>query len=276
MNRKLIFLDIDGTLTEPGSNVPPVSAVRAIRKAREKGNPVFLCTGRNFGMLRPVLEYGFDGVVASSGGYIRCGDNVIYDCPLTEEIKHKIFATLKGKGIYRTVECLDGAYTDEALKDFLMKNAHEGSNSEMLRWRRHIEESLHIRPMAEYQNQPVYKVIAMCKDQKILEQAKICLGDELNFCIQEPDRFGYVTAEIISREFDKGTGIRKVCDHLGISPAHTIAFGDSINDVEMMEAVALGICMENGSARLKELADEICPAVEKDGLYLAFEKHHLI
>ena len=33
MNKKLIFLDIDGTLTSPGSNVPPASALEAIRKA---------------------------------------------------------------------------------------------------------------------------------------------------------------------------------------------------------------------------------------------------
>ena len=32
---KLIFLDIDGTLTEPGSNVPPESALKAIRKTQE-------------------------------------------------------------------------------------------------------------------------------------------------------------------------------------------------------------------------------------------------
>ena len=55
---KLIFLDIDGTLTTPGSNVPPESALRAIRGAQAAGNKVFLCTGRNYAMLEPVLQYG--------------------------------------------------------------------------------------------------------------------------------------------------------------------------------------------------------------------------
>lgn len=73
--RKLIFLDIDGTLTEPGHNVPPESAVEAIKEARRRGHLVFLCTGRNLGMLSPVLEGGiYDGVVGSSGGYIQVGD----------------------------------------------------------------------------------------------------------------------------------------------------------------------------------------------------------
>ena len=53
---KLIFLDIDGTLTPAGSNVPPESALKAIRAAQAKGHTVFLCTGRNLAMLAPVLE----------------------------------------------------------------------------------------------------------------------------------------------------------------------------------------------------------------------------
>lgn len=53
MERKLIFLDIDGTLTEPGKNVPPASAVEAVRAARTNGHRVVLCSGRNRGMLSP-------------------------------------------------------------------------------------------------------------------------------------------------------------------------------------------------------------------------------
>ena len=61
---KAVFLDIDGTLTTPGSNVPPASALEAVKKAQEKGHPVFLCSGRNQGMLSPLLKYGFDGYIA--------------------------------------------------------------------------------------------------------------------------------------------------------------------------------------------------------------------
>ena len=52
---KLIFLDIDGTLTVAGENTPPKSALDAIRRTQAKGNKVFLCTGRNLDMLKPLL-----------------------------------------------------------------------------------------------------------------------------------------------------------------------------------------------------------------------------
>ncbi len=276
MERKVIFLDIDGTLTEPGSNEPPKSALKAIEGARKKGNYVFLCTGRNYDMLLPLLKYDFDGVVASSGGYIRYGDQIIYDNPMTEAQKETSMRLLQKNGIYRTVECVEGAYTDEGFKEFLQQNATEGSNSEMLRWRRQIEESLRIRPMSEYEGQPVYKIVFMCQNEKQLEEPIRELGDEFDICIQDTNCYGYVNGEMISKDYDKGKGVRCVCDALGVPIENSVAFGDSMNDKEMMETAGLAICMANGSPRLKELADDICPAVTEDGLWHAFEKYHLM
>ena len=95
MNSKLIFLDVDGTLTPPGGQEPPESAVRAIKRAQERGHKVFLCSGRNNAMMEPLYKYGFDGGIASCGGYVYAGDEVLYDCPLTEEQKHKLITLMK-------------------------------------------------------------------------------------------------------------------------------------------------------------------------------------
>lgn len=276
MKKKIIFLDIDGTLTEPGCNEPPESALQAIRAAQEKGNLVFLCTGRNYDMLSPLLQYGFDGVIASSGAYIRCGDDVIYDCPMTEAERKTVMELLQKNGIFRTVECVDGSYTDEGFKQFLEENAEAGGNSELLRWRRQIEASLNIRPMAEYRGQPVYKLVMIFRSEKQLDEPRRVLGETFDFCIQESDQYGFMNGELIKKEYNKGIALRKVCDHYGVSAEDSIAYGDSMNDLEMMEAAGISICMENGSGKLKELADEVCPSVEKDGIYHSFKKYHLL
>ena len=275
MNRKIIFLDIDGTLTEPGKNQPPQSALKAIRKAQEKGNYVFLCSGRNYDMLSPLLPLKFDGVVASCGGYIRFQDQVIYDCPMTETQKKTAMEVLQRNKVFRTIECIDGSYTDEGLKDFLEKHALEGSNSEMLRWRRQLEESLNIRPMAEYQGQPVYKIVAMAESAEQFEEAKAMLGQEFKFCLQEPDQYGFINGELVNRKFDKGKGVERVCEYLKIPVKDTVGFGDSMNDEEMLRTVGLSICMANGSEKMKALADDVCPAVTEDGLYQGFLKYGL-
>ena len=54
-----------------------------------------------------------------------------------------------------------------------------------------------------------------------------------------------------------------------------MGFGDSMNDKEMLEAVGVSVCMANGSSKIKELADDVCPAVGQDGLYQGFLKHGL-
>lgn len=269
---KIIFLDIDGTLTEAGTNVPPESAVKAIRAAQRSGHLVYLCTGRNYDMLRPLLAYGFDGVVASTGGYICCGDQVIYDCPMTQKQQKLVLDTLEQNGIFRTIECLDGSFTDDGFKEFLLENAADGSNSELLRWRKQIEKELNIRSMREYKGQPVYKVVIMSPDRQRVQKAEKRLEQDFLFCMQEAEPYGIVNGEVINRQFDKGQAVQRVCEHMHISVNDSIAFGDSMNDKDMLETAGYAVCMENGSDTLKKMSDGICPSVGQDGLYLAFSK----
>lgn len=276
MKKKIIFLDIDGTLTEAGSNEPPASALQAIRAAQDKGNYIFLCSGRNYGMLSPLLSYGFDGVIASAGGYIRFGDEVIYDCPMEQKQQNKLMSLFSSRGIYRTVESFDRTYTDESFKDFLRANADKGNNSELLRWREQIESSLNIRPMEEYAGEPVYKMIIMSETKDQMMAAYDEFKEDFYLCIQDEEASGIINGEIINRKFDKGKGVERVCAYLNIPVEDTIAFGDSMNDLEMIETAGVGICMENGSEALKKAADDICPSVGEDGLFYAFSKYNLM
>lgn len=276
MESRLIFLDIDGTLTEAGSNRPPASALKAIAKAQANGHRVVLCSGRNYGMLAPLLQFGFDGAIGCAGGYIRYGDEVVYDCPMTEAQRKKSMEAFEQSGVYRTIEGRENTYTDEAFKEFLAQNAAQGANSELLRWRQQIESSLGIRPMAEYKGEPIYKIVFMSRDAQSLERPRMLLQDEFDFCIQDADKYGIINGELINKAFNKGSAVKRLCEYLHMPLSSTIAFGDSMNDLEMLQTAELGICMANGSPTLKKLADEVCPAVGDDGLYTAFEQHGLL
>ncbi len=274
MKRKLIFLDIDGTLTPAGSNVPPESAMKAVRMAQAKGNPVFLCTGRNPGMLAPVLALGFEGAVAGAGGYVFAGDKVLFDCPMPMEEFETGMRLLKEQGVFRTIEAKDTTWGDEDLGDFLAQ-AGEG-NSELVRWRKALAEQLNIRPMAEYDGSPIYKIVFMCKEARQLEPARQALEKNYNFVVQDVAAHHCLNGELINRKFDKGRGVKIVADYYGLPIEDTYGFGDSMNDLEMIQTVGTSVCMDNGSPKLKEISDLVCPAVEADGLYWAFEKLGLI
>ncbi|MBR1857576.1 MAG: HAD family hydrolase [Oribacterium sp.] len=274
MKKKLIFVDIDGTLTPAGTNVPPDSAVEAIKKAQQNGHKVFLCTGRNFDMLKPVLKYDFDGVVGSSGGYVTCGDEILYDCPMSTEQLNIALESLHKNGVFCTIEGKDGSFGDANLKDFL--DSTEGGNSEIERWRKALSENLGIRPMDEYDGQPIYKVVIMARENSQIDECRSLLEKDFSFVIQDVPAHGCVNGELINRKFDKGKGVRLIAEHLGIPIEDTIGFGDSMNDLEMIETVGVSVCMANGSEKLKEISDIVCPSVTEDGLAKAFADLKLI
>ena len=274
MKQKLIFLDIDGTLTPAGSNVPPESAMRAVKRAQEKGHRVFLCTGRNPAMLSPVLALGFDGAVAGAGGYVFAGDEVLFDCPMPKEDFETGMKLLRDHGVFRTIEAKDATWGDEDLGDFLAQ-AGEG-NSELVRWRKALAEQLNIRPMKEYDGRPVYKIVFMCKEASQLEPARKALEKDYSFIVQDVAAHNCLNGELINRKYDKGRGVKIVADAFGMGLEDTIGFGDSMNDLEMIETVGYSVCMDNGSPALKEKSDMVCPSVEEDGLYRAFEQLGLI
>jgi len=274
MDRKLIFLDIDGTFTEAGSNVPPASALEAVKRARANGHKVLLCTGRNPAMLAPVLAYGFDGAVACGGGHVFVDGEVLFDCPMTEEQRTEGMRLLGEQGVFRTIEARDVTYGDEDLADFLA-SAGEG-NSELIRWRKALAEQLNIHSMKEYDGRPIYKIVFMCRTMDQLEPARKALEKDFNFVVQDVAAHNCLNGELINRKFDKGRGVRIVAKHFDMPIEDTIGFGDSMNDLEMIETVGVSVCMDNGSPLLKAKSKIVCPAVTEDGLYKAFEQLGLI
>ena len=270
MSTKLIFLDIDGTLTPAGSNEPPASALAAIRSAQAAGNKVFLCTGRNLDMLSPLLKFGFDGVIASAGGYVTLGEQVLFDCPMDPEIQKTAMELLAREGVFRTIEAKDATYGDENLSSFL-EQAGDG-NSELIRWRKALAEQLNIQPMERYGGRPIYKIVYMCQTREQLQPAIDAVGHELNFVIQALSDHNCLNGELINRRFDKGTGVRLIAQTLGVPIADTYGFGDSMNDLEMIQTVGVSVCMDNGNPQLKAISSLVCPSVEHDGLAWAFEK----
>lgn len=276
MEQKLIFLDIDGTLTMPGSTEPPASALEAIRRAQAAGHLVLLCSGRNKQMVSPLLKYGFDGFIASAGGYIEQGGQVLYDCPMEQEQLNRVLECFRQGGMSTAMECLNGSYADQRFREFVLRRAMSRGNTEFERWKKMVEDNKFFRPVEEYDGAPVYKVVFMSENSEQLQGIRKQLESEFRFCLFLPAPGIATNGELINRRFSKGSAIRKICGHLNIPVENTVAIGDSMNDYEMIQTAALGICMDNGVPELKAIADDICPAVSDDGLYKAFQKHGLM
>ena len=130
--------------------------------------------------------------------------------------------------------------------------------------------------MTEYRGQPAYKIVFMSPSLEALREPQKILAEDFDFCVQGEDQYGFVNGELVNRKFNKGTAVEKVCEHLHISIADSIAVGDSMNDLEMLKTAGISICMANGNEQLKELVDDVCPSVQEDGIRAAFMKYHLL
>ena len=83
---------------------------------------------------------------------------------------------------------------------------------------------------------------------------------------------GVYNGELISLTENKGTAIRRTAELLHENADNTIAFGDSMNDYEMLQVCNYGVAMKNACQELKAGADSICESVENDGVYYEMER----
>ena len=275
MERKIIFLDIDGTIADPGGMAPIPSALEAMVRARAKGHKVVLCSGRGYDALRPMLDFDYDAVVANAGAHITCGGEVLVDFSLPLETLARMRELLDQAGILYSVMCREGSFHTPGYRDLILKSARQGSNSELSRWVRFFEEREEVT-LAEYRGQSAQKIIFLAPSPERIEGSAAALANEFECCIMGTDQFGTTNGELIHRAHNKGAAVRVLCEHWGLPLSASIAFGDSMNDASMLTAAGLGVCMGNGSHELKALADEVCLPYDQAGVLRALEAHGLI
>jgi len=74
-------------------------------------------------------------------------------------------------------------------------------------------------------------------------------------------------ADVIPVSSGKGGSIGRILAYFNLDASQALAFGDSYNDIEMLQSVGTGVAMGNAAARLKEIADDVCGNVSEDGIY---------
>ena len=74
----------------------------------------------------------------------------------------------------------------------------------------------------------------------------------------------------------KAEGIKRVLDYYHADETDAFAFGDDLNDREMIALAGVGVAMGNGKYAVKAIADFVTAPVDEDGIYLAFERYGLL
>lgn len=114
MHKKIIFLDVDGTLVDFHGDLPE-SAREAVLQAKANGHRLVVCTGRLKAQIYPqVLAMGFDGIIASAGAYVECDGREIYRHVVDSEHLRRITDYFEAADIAYCYQTADGVIVTES------------------------------------------------------------------------------------------------------------------------------------------------------------------
>lgn len=278
--RKIIFLDVDGTLVDYHNRIPE-SAIRAIRQARENGHMVYVCTGRSRAEMQPELwEIGLDGMIGGNGSYVEHQGQVVMHQLLSEEDSRAIVDWLHERGLEFYLESNNGLFASENFREraretLRIYSINKGKTAEEVA-DQEVEDVIHgmIFDGQLYRNDlnKVSFVLDSYQDHLDSKQAFPQLVANTWGGRGESALFG----DLGVKDIDKAHAISVLLHHIGANQVDTIAFGDAKIDIPMLNYCATGVAMGNGGAEILAMADMITDDVEEDGLYNAFEKLGLL
>lgn len=278
--RKYLFFDIDGTLTGASRQVTK-KTVMAIRQARENGHLAFLCTGRApISIAKDIKEIGFDGIIASAGGFISVGDKYIFENFIDVRILSQVILLFTNAKILFSLETKDALYQTPGVQDFFDKRhqADIENNLELARFfeaRKNEEVRLPISKFDILKNR-VTKVCFISEDKLAFYDCVKYLKDYFNIVIFSKESDDFINGEIILKNCTKGDALKRIIAYFDGNIDDTIAFGDSMNDYQMIEAAACGVVSYLAPEKLKAVASDVFEDPDDDGIYKAIKQLGLI
>lgn len=256
-NIKIIFFDIDGTLIAMNHDKISKKVLQTLKQLQQKGIKLCIATGRGPMMIPRFDNVEFDLFLAYNGSYCYTKEEILYSHAIsTRDIDTVINNADKMKKIVAL-----------ATKDSIVAN---GVDPNLIEYCSFGKAEIKIeKDFEEAKKEGVYQILMGIRENEYEEAIE-------NVSSVKISAWWDRAVDIIPSDAGKGIGIERVLKYYGFDKTQSMAFGDGNNDIEMLQAVGIGIAMDNASDELKAVADEICEDVVEDGIYQFCLKKHLI
>lgn len=270
MEKKIIFLDIDGTLTKTGGKVSQLN-IEAISLARRNGHQVYICTGRNLCSINPQIQsIGFDGIICSAGGHVEVNGKEIYSDYIPQNTMKKLIKTLDNYHIEYALETTNYTYMSKRMPEYFLGDITQKPLLEKQQRIDAIMQEFHAVSIENYKEEHVHKLCFCAMDEQSLKELEELYEKDFYVIIHHVGQTKAINGELIPRSTNKATGIQQILHHTNSSRENTIGVGDSMNDYQMIQYVQYGVAMLNGAQELKDISDKIARDVEDDAIYHLF------
>lgn len=287
---KLVAIDLDGTMLNSYGVVTDVTR-NTIKKIIEKGNEVIIASGRPTDSIKSISKE-----IGSENYFIAGNGALIYDIKKEKIIYEKYLEKQKVLEIIKICEensISYSVYTDKTILATSLKYNvlyyHKENLKKEEEKRTHISIVNNMYEYVESLENAKFLKITICDDSKtifnsILRKIKQINGIEVLEVSHmsrkiikqgtEDIPIEYFYTEITDAEVDKWNAIQFLCEKIGIKEEEVIAIGDNINDKKMIENAGLGIAMNGSTNIVTEVAEDIAPSNNEDGVAKILQKYY--
>lgn len=269
MKIKLIALDLDGTLLD-SNGVISNKTCDTIKKAIKRGIEIVPATGRNIGLICEEIK-AIDGIryaITSNGAAVIDirEERVIFSNFINLDILKRIIDLIKNYPIVIELYADGHAYVDRDVFDNPEKyNLNENQIHLMSYNHILIDNFFNLIDESKDTNwiKCVEKINIPFLNEDIKKKVLKNLSDEVNEI--KITSSGKDNLEINISSANKGNGLEKLVNILGIRLEEVAAIGDNNNDIEMIEKSGFGIAMGNAIDEMKNKAGYVTVDNDKDG-----------
>lgn len=276
MSIRAIAFDLDDTLLRPDASVSDYT-VDVLHRAAAQGIIILPASGRTRDSMWPAVSR-----INCASAFISCNGADIWglrpvsggkfppngaDCPLLKqellpvELAHEVARFASDRNIYcQTYSPSRFFYSIE--NDYAVSYANSSSL-----------EGEYVGDLTTFIRQPVTKLLMMDTPERIAElyqEARTIFGGQASLTCSKP-----YFLECNPLLATKGNALRWCGEHFGFEMNELIAFGDSLNDVSMLEAAGTGIAMGNAREDVKDMGFAVCGTNEEDGVARYIEENIL-
>lgn len=271
---KLVALDLDGTLFDNSSHISERN-LTAIRSITDKGIHVVISTGRPFEGIPfdQIKGTGINYAITANGSgiYEISTGKCLYENAMDEELVTPILnflltrdihmdAFIGGKG-YTPVQCVETAQkltVPSSIKNYIITT------------RTRLDNILQFIHENQLKVQKMTLNFYPAADGTLIDRETV-----RKFLVSNPSITtvcgGYNNLEFTRADANKGVGLRKLAEILGVNLDATMAIGDTENDLAIIEAAGIGVAMGNATDAVKARADYVTTTNTKDGVAAAIE-----
>lgn len=277
--KPLLIFDIDGTLRDERYGIPD-SAKEAIHLCKQAQIPLCLCTGRSPAMIQEdVQALAIENLIAGGGCYISHKQEIIQQSAFPKEEIKQILTYIGSTDSALSMESLHQVFMNQAACNILNHmNAQKTKHLSSKQVQQFLtqEKIIYQDNLAalDSSKDAIHK-LCLWSSKEVFEHIQDILQDRMMLA-QSGTYEQQQYYEIIQHGCGKADAIQTLCKYLQIDIQHTIAFGDGMNDADMLRVCGCGIAVATSDARLFPYADAICEAPMSDGIYKELQRRTLI